>query len=156
MDINTLIDSLSKAVATDSALESFCDTKYGSSIKVFLNFDARKPPEAADCPCVCIYPSQKEYGNGPYRDTVEIVCLINDDSTETISGYENIIAYAGVTNVEEMRKLVLAAAAGVIEATSSISVEYDTITWFPFILVSQALEIITPYTIGSGDPATLE
>lgn len=161
MDINTLMTDLAEAVATDSDVESWCQAQYEKSIKVFMNFDVRNPPQAADCPCVCLYPAEKQYGGSTYADAVGNVVMVYDEGEETHADIDNILQFSGPKNIEHLRKLVLRAQAGVIEATNNsridaISVDYDTISQFPFMLADQTLQIATPWTTGSGNPAKNE
>lgn len=161
MDINPLLSDLAEAVATDADVESWCQDKYGKSITVFMNFDVRNPPEKDDCPCVCLYPAEKEYGGSIYADAIGNVVMVYDSGEETREDIDNIRQFSGPKNVEHLRKLVLRAQAGVIEATGSsriesVSVDYDTISNFPFMLADQALQITTPWTLGSGNPVRNE
>ena len=161
MDINPLVNILVEEIAQDAEIETWCQKEYGRSIQVFRNYDMRKPPTAEQCPCVCIYPSEKQYGGQNYQDAIECVCQVYDERTRSHADMPNIIDYTGVENVEDLRKLVLAAMARVIEGTDasridSVSVDYDTITEFPFVTAAQAAAIVTPYLIGSGNPVTNE
>lgn len=161
MDINPLLTSLAETIASDADLEAWCQAEYGRSVQVRINFDTRLLVGEGDCPCVCVHPGEKQYGGNTYADAVNLDCMVDDDRMRGHAGYDTVIEYQGVYNVETMRKLVLTAAAGVIEATddsriNSISVDYDAIQWFPRIVAYQAIEIETPYLLGSGHPARNE
>jgi hypothetical protein len=161
MDLNPLIKSCKEQIATDADLDSWCQAAYGQAVKVYGNFDERMPPGASDCPCVAVFPNKKIYGGKEYADVLAFVCRLYDESAQVHAGIENIVDYAGVENIEDMRKLVLAVIAGVVEASGSariveVTVEYDSISYFPFIEVAAAVAIETPYTIGSGNPVLNE
>jgi hypothetical protein len=161
MDLNPLVNSCKEEIATDAELASWCNTNYGQGVKVYGNFDERRPPGEADCPCVAVFPNTKKYGGREYTDVIEFVCTLYDEAAGVHPGIDNIVDYAGVKNVEAMRKLVLAVIAAVIEASSAsriteVNVEYDTITYFPFVQAAAAVAIETPYTIGSGNPVLNE
>ena len=161
MDLNPLIDNLVSAIATDSAIDAWCRDNYGRGIKVFGNFDVRNPPGEEDCPAVCVYPEEKQYGGRQYADAVTLVDMVHDPETRNRPGLDNVIEYAGVKNVEALRRLVLEAAVSVVEQSDTagineIAVDYSTIEWFPFCMAGQTLSIESPYVIGSGHPARNE
>ena len=161
MDVNTLINDLVEAIAGDSVIETWCQAQYGKSVQVFTYVDLRNPPAADDCPCVCVTPVEKQYPGREYADAVDMTCIVHDRSTRTHDGYDNILEYVGTRNVEALRKLVLSVLADLVAATDAsridqVSVDYDTISMFPFMLASQAAAVVTPYTVGSGNPAKNE
>lgn len=161
MDINPFIEDLSIRIASDAEVDAWCQDTYGRSVKVYLNYDVRQPPAADDCPCVMAYPSEKEYGGSVYNDAVELVCMVHDEEAGTVSGYGNIVAFKGVSRVEAFRKLILRVVSCAVEGTEagqidSISVDYDSISQFPFVVAAMAVSISDPWRIGSGNPAENE
>ncbi|MCF8094470.1 MAG: hypothetical protein K9J79_03825 [Desulfobacteraceae bacterium] len=161
MDIEQLMNDLAEAIATDADIETWCQNEYGKSVRVFMNFDVRNPPKKEDCPCVCLYPTEKQYGGSTYADAIGNVVMVYDKRSESRADIENILQFTGPKNVEHLRKLALRAQAGVVEATESsriesVSVDYDTISQFAFALADQSLQITTPWTLGSGNPVRNE
>ncbi len=161
MDINTLTNDLALAIGGSDTINGWCQANYGQILHVFMNLDVRNPPSADQCPCVCIYPAEKQYGGDTYNDAVESVCFVHDDRQESHGTLDNVVSYTGVKNVETLRQMVLSAISGVVADTAdgqidSISVDYDTISQFPFMTAAMAVVISVGWTIGSGDPAENE
>jgi hypothetical protein len=161
MDINTLIDSLAEGIANDATLKNWANVSYAQDVTVFLNFDERNPPTSDQCPAVCVFPADKSYSGGRYLDTIEYVCILHDAEAREHVSIADIVEYVGVRHIETFRRHVLAVIAAIIEDTdtsriSDVSVAFDTITQFPYILAETVLTIETPWTIGQGNPITIE
>jgi len=156
MNINTLLDSISEAIATDSDISTWCNANYSDGVSVYVNIDSRKPPRQDDCPLVLVYPVAKFCGQreNEKQHVFSIGCCVYDESRASHAGISNITEYAGVKNAEALRKYVETAIAGLTLTNCEISpveVEYDPIESFPFIWALMTITIVEAVTIGS-DP----
>lgn len=159
MDLNPFFADIAPALAGDAGISDLCQAEYGREVKVYMNYDARHPPGADDCPAVCVYPAEKSYGGDTYHDAIECVCLVHDDrAEEAYMGHDNVVGYAGVRHAESLRKAALRVISDRVAQTVSgqideIAVDYDTITQFPYIYAAMAVAISESWTMGSGNPA---
>jgi len=156
MNINTLLNDFSEAVAQSSTIKAWTQANYTADHKVYVGMDTRKPPNKDDCPYVAIYPERKQIGQHQREKhhEIEVVCCIHDDTSRTHPGISNLIEYTGVQNIESFRKLVETCIAGVDigNATLSlVSVDYEMIESFPFIMCGMIVDVWESVTIGS-DP----
>lgn len=155
MDINTLLETLTDAIANDEATKTWCKVTYGRNHKVYVNVDVQDQPGENDCPYTAIYPTDKLAGHYTEMKThgFDVICIIHDNESETLVE-ANIIQYKGVNRVEDFRKLVETAIAGanignlIIER---IDIKYDTINLFPFMMAGMNISIREDHLLGS-DP----
>lgn len=155
MNIDILIDMLSRAVARDDSIESWCTYTYGHRHKVYVNIDERQPPAAADCPYIALMPAAKRTGQDINRrnHTIDVACVLHDEESRVHADI-NIVEYLGVSRLEQLRKLAETAAFGALTGNLDLSlleIEYDTISMFPYLLAWMALQITEPVLIGT-DP----
>lgn len=144
MNINTIKDALSAAIAADAALTAWCQTNYANDPTVFVGMDARNPPSVEKMPAVIVYPVSKSVGLArPQKDHEMVVdCWLHDSGMRERIGFSNIIEYAGIHNVEEMRKLVETVAAGLSDGETYLAdaaIEYDVIEQFPIFSAAMLL-----------------
>jgi hypothetical protein len=157
MNINTLLDDLSNAIAVDSETATWCQSTYGRDHQVYVNLDDREPPAASGCPYVTLWPDSKKVGRGigQKQHTIEVVCVIHDESSRTRSE-DNVIEYEGVKRLETFRKHVETAIAAVDMGNAlldELDIEYDPVSEFPFMAADMVITITDEWTIGS-DPLT--
>lgn len=109
-DINSIVDDISSGVAGDPALSSWVAVYYDTTLAVFENCDPRKDPGPDDCPLVVVTHDTKSAGlsNTAKACAIQISCLVYDTDTETT--LHGVVRFLAGRRVEEMRKLVLAAA----------------------------------------------
>ncbi len=152
MNINTLTGIIKTAIADSAAITTWCTTNYSQDITIYVNLDLTDPPKESNCPYVVIYPLGKQVGEmmSPKRHNYEVIACIYD-ATSTTTG--NVTEYAGVTNIESLRKLIETAITAADMATAwvaEIDIEYETIENFPFILAAMGIGVIESVQIG-GD-----
>ena len=156
MNINTLLNNISEAVAEDIELFAWSKATYGQKHSVYVNYDTRSLPGENNCPYVAIYPRLRTGGVGSSikKHVFQIVCTVFDRETGIHPGFDNIVEYEGVQRMEAFRKLVETAINGVDIGNlwiNSISVDYETIDSFPFMLAGMEIEIFETILI-SSDP----
>ncbi len=156
MNINTLIDALAVAIASDSVTTAWSTAAYGQSHQVFLNVDRRNPPGEDECPFVIIYPLGKSAGESQARKvhTVEVDVCLHDESSDTLANVQGVTTYAGLGNLETFRKHVENAVVGASIgrcAVDALEVEFNTIDSFPFMWAGMIFRIGEDVLIGS-DP----
>jgi len=154
MDINTLLTDLASAIATDAATLAWANATYDQDHKVYVNVDIQNPPGRTDCPAVEIHPAAKRVGQTITKKehAFEVTCGIYDEAVK-VHAETNIVEYEGVQRLEAFRKLVEAAIVGVSVGNAvfeEVSVEYDTISLFPFMLVGMGIGITKQLTVGEN------
>ena len=136
MNINTLIDTLSAAVATDADLSAWCQANYGRGPMVFIGFDERNPPAADDLPAVILYPVSKAVGlmRTGKDHGVMVECWLENDGLRPRDGIANIVEYTGSYHIEQIRKLVENVSRSIDTGDAILAeadIEYDTVSHFP-------------------------
>lgn len=154
MNITTMIDAISAAIAQDSAIAAWCTTTYGHTHKVFVSLDLRNPPGQDDCPYVALWPDDKLVGYGISEKGHGLMFDISvyDESTRTHDGIGNLVEYNGVARVEALRKLVETAVAGVDLGNVSlenIDIQYDSPESFPFFTAGMAVSFQEENMLGA-------
>ena len=152
MDVNTLFETAKDALSQNSALTTWANATYSQQHKVYANVDVRTPPGEDDCPYVAFYPATKIVGDSAARKNhaFEFICCINDDTLAT-NDETNVVEYAGVQRLETFRKLVEDAISGMSignVALDMITIEYDTIESFPFMLAAMSISFGEAQLIG--------
>ncbi len=94
-------------LVSSQVLESFCQTKYGKSLKLFIGLDPNVQLTETDCPYIIIYPGWKTEG-GERKQFCYMVpvhwAIIN--SSKTISG--NQVELDGIYDCDMLGQLILA------------------------------------------------
>ncbi len=155
MNINTLLDDITFAIASDENLASWCSLTYSKTATVLDEFDEQDPPGESDCPYVAVQTESKTVGVGIQDKTHEfmVVCGLYDDTTET-GPLPNMVKSLGVRRIETMRKYVETAIAGVDIGNVElkiIGIEYKVGAYIPFRLAGMNLIFSEKYTLGT-DP----
>jgi len=156
MDINDLIDDFSVGIAQDADVLEWSNQNFGKDLKVFVNFDQENPPGADDCPLAAVIPESKRFGQ-TIRDPehiVNVIACVRNNASRQHPSVGNITEYQGVSQIEDLRKLIETALVGLSDlgnATLDFEVEYDTITDFPFMWCYMAVIVKLPITMGA-DP----
>lgn len=179
MNILTLRNALTAAVAGDSALETWCQAKYGQSVSVYVGMDMRNPPGEDDYPLVHIVASGKVAGQSlaAIDHRFSVVCGVHDTRSESSTDAwtdhagdiwvdeggdvwvdhetnAGIVQSYGVTYVEELRALVQTAITGAVPAgcwVERIEVDYESVEMYPFFLAGMEITVSQPVYQG-GDP----
>lgn len=151
-DINTLIETLGDALAADTAVATWCDTNYDTTLTVYENCDAREDPPASACPFVIMTPTEKHAGMALKGKQVGlgVAVVIHDDSKATSDA--GVVRFVAGRNVEALRKLVLASITSNTPTglhLMNVDIVYDTIEQFPFVTANMALIFEETWTIGS-------
>lgn len=155
MNITTIVDTISEAIAQDSDIATWCQTNYGGGQTVYVNIDERNLPGASGCPYIALWPASKHVGRAVIKKNhvVEIACCIHDDNSRTHGEIDNIVEFTGVANIEALRKLIETSVAEIDFGKpylADVDIEYDTITSFPFFYAGMMITIIETVVIG-GD-----
>jgi len=139
MDINVLSESIKDALATDTSISTWSQAVYGRAHKLYVNADVRDLPAEDDCPYIAFYPSRKKAGHAViYKEHGFIITSCIYDDASRINPEGNIIEYLGVSRLEDFRKLVENALAAMDIGNAllnTVDIEYETIEFFPFMLV---------------------
>ena len=152
MNITTLLEAVRDAIHDDSATKTWCTTNYTRNHKVYVGADQRKPPAQDQYPLVGLIPVNKVAG---YELTeqehgIGITCgLYNEDLATT--GKANVVECQGISHIEAFRKLVETAAVGAISSpqrVDEINIEYETLEFFPYFLVTMELKVTDKYYQG--------
>ena len=150
MNITTLINALRDGIKNNAPLAAWCVATYAKSHTVYKGMDARNPPPETSYPLVHIFPIRKTAGYELASEDhgIGVTCGVFD-STVTISGI--VSEYGGIDNLEAFRKLVETAVVAAIPTGSRIdllTIEYETIEFFPFLLASMEFKIADDYSQG--------
>ena len=156
MNINTLINDFSEAVASSATIKTWTNANYTSDHTVFVGLDTREPPGESDCPYVAMYPVRKHIGQHEREKNhqIEVVACLFDTGTKSHGAITNITEYAGVQNIEAFRKLIETDIAGVDIGNATLSViavDYEAIEVFPFFMCGMVINVWESVCIGS-DP----
>ena len=52
MKLSTLLNDIAVAIASDAAIEAFCQAKFGKSISIYIHIDPKNPPSISLAPWV--------------------------------------------------------------------------------------------------------
>lgn len=154
MNIKTLIDAFSETIAQDMDVAAWCQGTYGNGHTVYVNVDERNLPGKDGCPYIALWPETKSVGleRSTKSHRITVICCIYDKSRRDHAGIGNIKEFVGVGNIEDLRKKVETAIAGIDlgnACLAGIDIDYDTITYFPFFFAGMSIEIPEPVTLGS-------
>jgi len=147
MNFNTLIQNLRDGLATDSTIETWCQSEYSKSLTVVVGADKRNLPGASDCPLIHLFPLAKKTG---YDDVAKIEhvigVVVGVHDTTVLSGIEaNITEYEGVENLESLRKLVENAFVASVPSAvrvDEVIIAYDSIEDFPFFWSNMQITLV--------------
>lgn len=152
MNINTILHNLRDAVHDNAATQTWCTANYSQNQKVYVGVDVRNPPASTDYPLVHIFPVEKVEG---YEFTVQdhgigVTCGIHDANMLT-TGKARAVEYRGVSYLESFRKLVEAAVVAANIGTlriDALTIEYETVEFFPYFLATMEFKMIHDYSQG--------
>jgi len=152
MRIDTLLDTLADAIASNATLSAWATTTYGKAHKVFINMDQHAPPEASDAPFVVIYKQSKTEGQGvdPRSHGIGVRCAVND-STKATPTHTNQTEYNGGSRLETMRRYTRNAVTGASMGNctvDSIATEYGPLENFPWFVCDMSITILEDALIG--------
>lgn len=145
MDVIALANNISRAVATDASLASWCNTTYGREHRVFKRIDRRNPPGQNDCPFVVIRPIGKSSGERRERKShsVKVDVCVFDASNDPDDALYGVDSYQAESDLELFRQKVLtsvrAADRGQCEI-DEVDVVYDSIEAYPFVHADMVLD----------------
>ncbi len=154
MTMTELLDAIGRAIASDPDLELFARENYGRPVLVLNRIDERNPPGQEDYPLIHLYPLSRagEHRVGDDEYTVGFSLGLHDDdplSPDYLAG--NYQVYPAVARLDTMTGLVQAAAergAAALESEplflASLSVEYETVEYYPYFLAEMEMQFIRP------------
>lgn len=154
MNMTTLLHSLRDAVHDDSTLQTWCNAQYSQAQHVYVGVDERKPPEDSDYPLVHLFPVRKNggYAVSAIDHIIGATCGIYNSSMAT-TGKANAVEYQGIEHIETFREYVENAIAAVDTGDifiTSLSIEYETIEYFPFFLAHMEFVFSDALSMGDG------
>jgi len=159
MDMNAIITGLRDGIAVDETIKSWCLAAYSKVHTVWVGIDARDLPPAEAFPIISIYPLARKSGNGQETIIHHVGISVGVfDETKAVGPYvppggadpddetapATITEYAGIQNVESLRKLAADAVVAVLEETlhlsvSGLEVTCESIDTFPYFLADMAI-----------------
>lgn len=103
-----LCKAILKAIKSDTALSTFCNTNFAKQPLYFFEIDPENPPSRDDMPLIALYMDDVEHTQ-PGVDVrgISIGCAISDDDTATEE--TTIGLYKGFKTIEQLEALVFAA-----------------------------------------------
>jgi hypothetical protein len=103
-----LCKAILKAIKSDTALSTFCNTNFAKQPLYFFEIDPENPPSRDDMPLIALYMDDVEHTQ-PGVDVrgIGIGCAISDDDTATEE--TTIGLYKGFETIEKLEALVFAA-----------------------------------------------
>jgi hypothetical protein len=152
--MTTLINLFRDTLKDNETIAHFAITNFSQEHTVYKGVDTRNPPPSTHYPLIHLFPVSKQvgYDEEQVSHAVGISCGIYKESvTETNSEHGLLEEYAGIDLLESFRKLVETAVAAVIPAgswISKLSIEYETIEFYPFLLAGMEITVVTPYHSG--------
>ena len=103
-----LCKAILKAIKSDTALSTFCNTNFAKQPLYFFEIDPDNPPSRDDMPLIALYMNDVEHSQ-PGVDVrgIGIGCAISDDDTATEE--TTIGLYKGFNTIEKLEALVFSA-----------------------------------------------
>lgn len=156
--VKTILESWKDALSVNTALTAWSKAYFGRAHKVYINTDERNGPGQEDCPYIQLRPVASRYGRGVTEkmSEFELVCCLHDESFAQ-DPETNAVEYFGVQKIMDMVDLAVAALAAVSTGNAllqDISVEIETIEFFPFFMAGCPIMLVEPFTLG-GTRTTL-
>jgi len=145
--------TFAEALADDAALTAWAQAAYGRKQRIFINYDLRNPPGAADCPYVALYPEILRLGTGQTRKLAQLqleLCLY--DESLRIYADDSITEYAGVQNIIDFMQLAIRAVQASDLGNALLEMlepAFETIESFPFFVAGLPLAITEDYVLGA-------
>ena len=107
MKLSKVLSDVAIAIASDAAIETYCQTNFTKSVSVVVHIDQKNPPSISKCPWVGLtvqgYRIPSENNNKVMQFDVEgYVCC--DDSGETTVG--KVTTLDGFDTIEDLSDLV--------------------------------------------------
>jgi len=152
MSLSDFVTALRDGIASDSALLSWAALHYGREHQVWTGVDARNPPDESQYPLCHIYPRSRSGEHNPGEDvyTVRLVLGVHDAGA-AVPQPDNSIQPDGIIRLDEFTTMAQEAArtiaAGLdplIWFLAGVSVEYETVEFYPFFLAEMELSFIRP------------
>lgn len=155
MNLNAFVNTLASALATDAQLQGWSVTKYDAPVTIYKNFDARYPPSTAETPFVVLIPEERVVGHGRSTKTHRLTAwvAVHDDAYADAVIEDNIVAYAGIDELETLCNRVIRVTAAACDAfevdLDEALTMYDTIEHFPYIEAFITFTITDPTPLGT-------
>jgi hypothetical protein len=128
LKLSTLLSTIATAVANNAALETYCQTKWGKSVSIFVHINPKSPPSISNAPAVGLtvqgYSRPTENNNVMVEFELETAAYISD-ATAATSG--KITTLGGFAVLEDFSDLVFAAIeAAAVTSSTQLNTTYKT------------------------------
>jgi len=108
MKLSKVLNDIATAIATDAAIETFCQTNFGKSVSVYIHIDKKNPPSVSKSPWVGLaiqgYRNPTQTNGKTMEFDLESYICCNEDG-ETVVG--KITTLDGFSVIEDFSDLVL-------------------------------------------------
>ena len=149
--LQSIVEKWRDAIKYSSAISSFCQTKYGKPLTLYVGFNGKNPPKAENCPFAVIFSGTKTEGLGEpeYQYMVSIGWAILQDDVTITNGVHEVI---GAKESDQLGQLLYEAIAEASTNYPVTHVEYDveTQTFFPQFPGRIDAVISVPVTMGAN------
>jgi len=128
------------AISGSDAIMAWAGINYDREVSVFVGLDERDPPRSDQYPAVHILPTSRGGDMTPGDDTytVSIISGVHDESPMVlVPGTDHVYEMQGPVRLEEFVDLIVAELRDVGADDlflRGVSVEYETVEFFPFFL----------------------
>jgi len=155
MTLIELIHTLRDALANDAPLLTWANDTYGRDPSIFVGLDERNPPTESEYPAIHLYPERRsgdlQLGDNEYRLSV-VIGIYDDSAGETPPGVPAATELPGVERLENGVTLIVAAITGALTTGlffRSVTVEYETVEFFPYFIAEIRAAIMRPAEFGA-------
>lgn len=154
MNTTTLLNLFRDAINNNETITGWCMSYYGRAQTLYKGMDQRNPPGEALYPIIHLYPISKSTGHAEESTIhgIGVTCgIYDDDHTRTQGDNGEVWEYDGIDRLEAFRKLIEGEILSAVPddvLVDRLSIEYETIEFFPFLLASMELTLSQPHVIG--------
>lgn len=149
-----ITDQAKAVVKADTALATWCDSKFGRAPKVYIGMDAANPPQESDCPFIAFVVASRKGGMEAGETIFELIVtfgLVCSTMTKD-TGEAGDETLEGVNLIGEFWELIWAALAADFSPNVFLSEEdtdIDGVVTFPLFLGASQITIRIPTILGA-------
>ncbi len=144
-----LIKCWKDALADSPEIESYCQTQFGRSLRIFVGIDKVKPPTESDCPYAVIMDGKKTETSAPYLYSATIGWVVLSGQIE-VSG--NVAELPGVEQCDALGQLIFKAIFDANQSNVATIGDYaiNTFEFLPQIAGEAIITVEVTPCIGTG------